>query len=625
MKTFLALVALLLSLQGAALGAPEPAAGFEQLRQKSMQQLQQSDSVAAIESLNQTLLTLYLWSKDNFEPRQWPELMRELQAWPEQLQQRRRKLGAKAEPAIVSLEAAYALLLHDYARAHQLVAPLPETSLYPALLRTLLGEQDEAGSWRISLPRARELVKRWPRQELTWLLLAEAVLEQPAPEPELVREAQQAVSQSLRLNPTQLYARYQQGQLLFLQQREPDARRYFEQQVAISPVATEAVGNFYLWTSELEAAKAFYSLAIKQEPLALRVYHKLEQILLQTQPGEAIRLYLRALPASPVADTLYSRLRGLYDQASPEQIKAWLKQDLPAGSYYSQLVLGDLALNENDARSAEYWYRKALELEPGRTAAYLNLLVMQWARRDSAGMAKILERARAARLQDPELDYWRAVLAMQQDRLDEAIGLLEPLAREDGRARYTLAMAYRARKDYAKARELLASLIEQDPQNVAMILGLGDLYLEEGSLSEAEEVYRLAQRIAPHHAMVYFSLGNLYSRSERFDEAIEAFERAILIQPTDPDLRNNLGNVYLRLQRLDAAREQFEAIVGFRPDYAAAYYNLACVFARGQQKDLALAHLRRAFALDPTLREAARSDTDLDALRQDARFQELLK
>lgn len=70
-------------------------------------------------------------------------------------------------------------------------------------------------------------------------------------------------------------------------------------------------------------------------------------------------------------------------------------------------------------------------------------------------------------------------------------------------------------------------------------------------------------------------------------------------------------------EMVTAALDQFE-------DRAALLYNLACCEARLGEIQPALGHLEEALAVRPSLNELARDDTDLDALRGDARFGQLV-
>ena len=71
----------------------------------------------------------------------------------------------------------------------------------------------------------------------------------------------------------------------------------------------------------------------------------------------------------------------------------------------------------------------------------------------------------------------------------------------------------------------------------------------------------------------------------------------------------------------DAARPVIEA----NPDVAGAFYNLACCEALAGRKDDALGHLKHAFEKSPEqFRQWASGDSDLDSLRDDPEFQQLL-
>jgi quercetin dioxygenase-like cupin family protein len=71
----------------------------------------------------------------------------------------------------------------------------------------------------------------------------------------------------------------------------------------------------------------------------------------------------------------------------------------------------------------------------------------------------------------------------------------------------------------------------------------------------------------------------------------------------------------------DRARETIEA----HPQYAGTFYNLACCEALAGRKDDALRHLRHAFETSPEqTRKWAEHDSDLDALRDEPDFEQLL-
>jgi tetratricopeptide (TPR) repeat protein len=70
----------------------------------------------------------------------------------------------------------------------------------------------------------------------------------------------------------------------------------------------------------------------------------------------------------------------------------------------------------------------------------------------------------------------------------------------------------------------------------------------------------------------------------------------------------------------ERALEVAAASVAEHPDNASVLYNVACAESLAGDREAALAHLRRAVALDPRCAEWARDDADLDPVRDDPGF-----
>jgi len=70
----------------------------------------------------------------------------------------------------------------------------------------------------------------------------------------------------------------------------------------------------------------------------------------------------------------------------------------------------------------------------------------------------------------------------------------------------------------------------------------------------------------------------------------------------------------------DAAKELIEE----NPDYPLPFYNLACCESLAGRKEDAIEHLRHAVSQSDRLREFAQGDTDLDPIRDEPAFKELV-
>ncbi len=77
---------------------------------------------------------------------------------------------------------------------------------------------------------------------------------------------------------------------------------------------------------------------------------------------------------------------------------------------------------------------------------------------------------------------------------------------------------------------------------------------------------------------------------------------------------------YWATEDWERAIELLEAHHAEDPGNANVLYNLACAEARAGHGEAALAHLAAAVESEPRFREDARSDADLDSIREDERF-----
>ena len=74
----------------------------------------------------------------------------------------------------------------------------------------------------------------------------------------------------------------------------------------------------------------------------------------------------------------------------------------------------------------------------------------------------------------------------------------------------------------------------------------------------------------------------------------------------------------------EAVIEQARATVEADTQYGGPLYNLACCESLAGRTDDAIEHLRRAIERQPRLRTLAKDDSDLDAIRDEPRFKELV-
>ncbi len=111
----------------------------------------------------------------------------------------------------------------------------------------------------------------------------------------------------------------------------------------------------------------------------------------------------------------------------------------------------------------------------------------------------------------------------------------------------------------------------------------------------------------------------------QIDFELGFFARILELHPDFIDvLRVHGNNLSLKGRYADGLAVD-KRLVHLRPDDPLAYYNLACSYALLKKNDLALKTLRHSIELGYRDFRYMREDHDLDSIRPDPRFRQLLR
>ena len=122
----------------------------------------------------------------------------------------------------------------------------------------------------------------------------------------------------------------------------------------------------------------------------------------------------------------------------------------------------------------------------------------------------------------------------------------------------------------------------------------------------------------------YPMVSEVAARSRTYLAVAESRLRTELALPRDADSLYDRGVIELNRGEYVAAQELFERALRREPEAAHIHYGLAASRARLGAIDTALISLRRALDLQPTLRIRAQRDQDLNPLRSDPEFDQLV-
>jgi tetratricopeptide (TPR) repeat protein len=111
----------------------------------------------------------------------------------------------------------------------------------------------------------------------------------------------------------------------------------------------------------------------------------------------------------------------------------------------------------------------------------------------------------------------------------------------------------------------------------------------------------------------------------QLDFELEFFSGVLVRRPDYIDVLRVMGNNLTLKGRYAQGLQIDKRLVQLRPNDPLAHYNLACSYALLRRPDQALKSLRRAVELGYRDFRYMREDRDLDSIRHDPRFRQLLR
>lgn len=227
-------------------------------------------------------------------------------------------------------------------------------------------------------------------------------------------------------------------------------------------------------------------------------------------------------------------------------------------------------------------------------------------------------------------------------------------------ARVLMVMIYLARSEKKKARSEIELLEKQFPNDAALYFVKGVLHRLDGKYDLALKAFEKLARLDPAaRAVASYNRARIYIYERRFDEALAELDKGVKVEPNHPMLRIFRSGVYYyqgkfdeaidmmaevlkenpRMDgirplyaeflagagRFDEARQQLtdDALAVSKADHDMAYW-VGSTYALLGDHDLAFKWLNKAVRLGNQNKPYFENDTNLDSLREDPRFAELM-
>jgi adenylate cyclase len=211
---------------------------------------------------------------------------------------------------------------------------------------------------------------------------------------------------------------------------------------------------------------------------------------------------------------------------------------------------------------------------------------------------------------------------------EKAIGL-DP---DSAEARASRGLAMFISENYAEAEREFIKAIELNPNLFEAYYYFGLAYSSQGDFAHAVEMYKKAIEVNPADyqsviflAQAYSSLGRRHEEMKARLASLDVIQKHLEINPHDTRALYVSANQFCNVGELDKGLEMAERALGPDEKEPVVLYNVACFFAMKGDSDRSIELLERAVENGWGDRAWLETDSDLDSLRADARFQALLE
>ncbi len=188
---------------------------------------------------------------------------------------------------------------------------------------------------------------------------------------------------------------------------------------------------------------------------------------------------------------------------------------------------------------------------------------------------------------------------------EEAVALLTDLLKEGNeveKSANTLGLIYLLGGDMVKSEAVLKQgLKHQATAELRNTLAL--LLIKQGHLEEASKELKEGVVLQPNDMDMLLNLGNLHAMRMDYKEAEAVFERCAALNATDSMIPYWRGCALASRRQWPEAEAQLHRSIDLQPSFAMAYYQLARVLEKAGRQDDAQRSFQTAVQLDPTLME----------------------
>lgn len=169
----------------------------------------------------------------------------------------------------------------------------------------------------------------------------------------------------------------------------------------------------------------------------------------------------------------------------------------------------------------------------------------------------------------------------------------------DERSRLKEGKALLRKRHYEEALLEFNAVLENNPQSINALLGIGLIHMRREHLEEALTRFRQAKLLDPLQPKPYLLEGFVLMRQKNMEEAEQVFKAVLSLDSGSHRALLGLGEVFLNKRRYDEALTHLREALRYNPQLLAPRLLSARIYAEQGKLDEAIGEVRTVLEIDP--------------------------
>lgn len=163
----------------------------------------------------------------------------------------------------------------------------------------------------------------------------------------------------------------------------------------------------------------------------------------------------------------------------------------------------------------------------------------------------------------------------------------------------SLALGFLKIKQFARAEQLITSLIAQKPEDYQLLLQVARLAREKKQTQVAlKTLGKVASLMRSDDGDMWRELGNEYLQLQYHDRSLKHLKQALNYRPDDHQIYLMIGHNYQALGRYPLALENYERVLDYEDSHAESVFNLGLIKRALGRPQAAIKHFLEAREID---------------------------